>query len=408
MNFYRDFCRERLKDAEEALSEASLLFEVEDDEDINAQQALLQMGTLTAHANLTTSILGIMAAGKVYKIGQTYQAIDAVEIEDYQLDAEGVADAAAVMSDGAYANYNPAPIGIGHGFSNPAYPRVISRVPVRNIHRLGPAGLFNGCLFRNCKQVLFSARTKGFPSSTFLYNPSEDLLFCDPKEVKLPSTFEYCSVEDMRMFTHLGSTFASFTLAGQTEKGWLCQMLLGQINEARELVCVNAIPSPAKSHVEKNWVFFSCGGKLFCVYYPVPHIVYEVKLDNGVPSLGDKWEASNWKSADLMENARGGASPVRVGDEFYHFYHTQHRHGHGVAYQVGLYTFEACPPWDIKRTIKGPLLSMVPSKRELDCIFPVGAALEGEKWHLSCGIQDHETMAITLDYQDLERMLTKV
>jgi hypothetical protein len=407
-NFYRDFCRERLKDVEEALLEASLLFDVNDDEDIDAQQALLHLGTLTAHASLAVSTLGVMAAGKVYKIGQTYQTIDAVEREDYQIDSEGLAYAMTRGDDDAHAQFNPAPIGIGHGFSNPICPRVICRVPVKNIHRLGPPGLFNGCLFKNCKQVLFSARTKGFPSTTYLFNPVDDLLYSDPKELRLPSTFEYCSVEDMRMLTHRGSTLASFTLAGQTEKGWLCQILLGEINEARELAWVKAIPSPVQSLVEKNWVFFSHGGTLYCVYYPAPHIVYQVKLDNGVPSLGEKWEAENWKNADLMENARGGAPPVRVGDEFYHFYHTQHRHGRGVAYQVGLYTFATEPPWNLKRSIKGPLLSMVPSKRDLDCIFPVGAALEGERWHLSCGIQDHETMAITLDFNDLERLLTKV
>lgn len=408
MNFYRDFCRERLKDIEEKLVEAGELFEVDDDDAIDAQQALVELSQVKASASLAMDLLGTMAGGKIYKIGQTYQTIDAVEREDYQLDAEGVADAAAVMGDGAYANFNPAPMGIGHGYSNPVCPRVICRVPIKNIHRLGPPGLFNGCLFRNCKQTLFSARTKGFPSTTFLYNPADDFLFSDPKPLAVPATFEYCSIEDVRMFSHRGSTLASFTLAGQTANGWICQMLLGEINEKRELAWVQAIPSPTKALVEKNWVFFSVEGKLFMVYYPAPHVVYEVKLHERKASLGERWEAENWKAADLMENARGGAPPVRVGDEFYHFYHTQHRHGRGVAYQVGLYTFATEPPWNIRRAIKGPLLSMVPSKRELDCIFPVGAALEGEKWTLSCGIQDHETMAITLDFIDLERILTKV
>jgi predicted GH43/DUF377 family glycosyl hydrolase len=131
-------------------------------------------------------------------------------------------------------------------------------------------------------------------------------------------------------------------------------------------------------------------------------------MANGVPSLGEKWEAENWKTADLMENARGGAPPVRIGDEFFHFYHTQHRHGRGVAYQLGLYTFETKPPWNLKRAIKGPLLSMVPSKRDVDVIFPVGAYFEGKKWILSCGIQDHETVAISLDFQDVERLLTTI
>jgi predicted GH43/DUF377 family glycosyl hydrolase len=210
------------------------------------------------------------------------------------------------------------------------------------------------------------------------------------------------------MFDHLGSTFASFTLAGQTEKGWIAQMVMGEIDENLQLTRPSALLSPTQSIVEKNWVFFSHEGKLFCVYYPSPHVVYEVEMSSGQPSLGERWEADNWKSADLMENARGGAPPVRVGDEFYHFYHTQHRHGRGVSYQVGLYTFEAKAPWNVKRVIKGPLLSMVPSKRELNVIFPVGAVFDGATWTLSCGIQDHETMAITLNFNDVDSLLTTV
>ena len=408
MQFYRDFCQDRLKDIEEALIEVSQLFEVEDDDDINVQQALTELGKLTANASLAISTLTTMAAGKVCKMGATYQVIDACEREDYYLEADGIAEIVTPNDDAAYTNFNPAPIGQGQGFSHPAYPRVISKVPVRNIHRLGPVGLFNGCLFQNCTQTLFSCRTKGFPSTTFLYNPIEDMLFADPKELKLPGVFEYCSIEDVRMFSHRGSTLASFTLAGQTDNGWICSILLGEINDRRELEWVEAIPSPENAFVEKNWVFFSFEGKIFCVYYPSPHVVYEVKLDNRKPSLGQKWEAENWSDAGLMENARGGAPPVRVGDEFWHFYHTQHRHGKGVAYQVGLYTFEAKPPWNLKRIIKGPLLSMVPSKRDLDCIFPVGADLKSGKWTLSCGIQDHETVAISLDFPALEKMLVTV
>jgi len=408
MNFYRNFCQERLTDIEEALIEAGELLEVEDDEQIDAQQALIKLAKLSSHANLAISTLGTMAAGKVYKIGATYQTLDAAERDDYLQDAEGVADAAGLTSEAAPPDFNPAPIGMGTGYTYPTFPRVICRVPIKNIHRLGPPGLFNGCLYRNCKQTLFSCRTKGIPSQTFLYDPTQDFLYGDPKELKLPPHFEGDSFEDVRMFNHRGSTLVSGGVARRTGSGWLCRMVLGEINEARELVWVEAMPSPVKALVEKNWMFFSHGGNLFCVYYPAPHIVYEVKLENRKPSLGQRWEADNWKSADLMENARGGAPPVRIGDEFYHFYHSQHIHGRTVTYQVGLYTFEVMPPWNIKRVIKGPLLNVVPSKREQDIIFVVGAYLEGEKWHLSCGVQDHETVAVTLDSVDVERLLTKV
>ena len=408
MNFYRDFCRERLKDMEGALTGVADSLEVEDDDEIDAQQALCYLGLMTANASLAVAMLGTMAAAKVYKIGQTYQQIDAAEREDYQLDAEGVADAADVVGDGVYGNFNPTPIGVGNAFTHPAYPRVLSRVPVKNIHRLGPPGLFNGCLFKNGNETLFSSRMKGIPPTTFLYKPKQDIIFADPKALMLPPSFEGDSIEDVRIFSHRGATLLSGGVARLTGSGWLCRIALGMLNEAREFSWVHAIESPIQAMVEKNWVFFSQDGRLYFVYYPSPHVVYEVKLSDGKVSLGDRWEAENWAAADLMDNARGGAPPVRVGDEFYHFYHSQHRHGRGTAYQVGLYTFETKPPWNLRRVLKGPLISLVPSKREMDCIFPVGAFLEGEKWHLSCGIQDHETMAISLDFCEVERYLTKV
>ena len=75
---------------EEAMIEAAAAFDVQDDEEIEAQQALFHLGVLTANASLAVSMLGTMAAAKVYKIGQTYQTIDAVEREDYQRDGDGL------------------------------------------------------------------------------------------------------------------------------------------------------------------------------------------------------------------------------------------------------------------------------------------------------------------------------
>lgn len=408
MNFYRDFCQNRLADVEEQLSAASELFQVDDDEKIDAEGALTALARLTANAELAKSMLTTMAAAKVYKIGQTYQVIDAVATEDLADEAEVIAEIGNAGLNGAYAGANPAPIGVGHGYSHPAYPRIISRIPIKHIHRLGPLGMFNGCLFEHEGKSLFSCRTQGFPSRTSLYRPDLDFVFGEPKELSLPESFPYCSIEDVRIFRHNETTMASFTLAGQTEKGWICQMVIGEISEARELVRPRVIVSPTGAHVEKNWVFFSNEGRLFCVYYPAPHVVYEVELKDETAELGNHWEAENWQAAYFMENARGGASPVRIGGEFYHFYHTQHRHGCGTAYQIGLYTFKAKPPWNISRIVKGPLMSLVPSKRPLDVIFVTGSQLRNGRWTLSCGLQDQETVAIAVDFDDVEMLLVKV
>ena len=408
MNFYRDFCQERLKEIEEQLLESADALDAPDDEGINTQGTMAALANIIGQASLAQSMLCTMAAGTVYKIGTTYMQQDAVDAEDLAQEANAVAEIGRVAMEDSYADHNPAPIGIGHGYTHPAYPRVLSRIPIRHMYRLGPQGLFNGCLFQNNGKSLFSCRTQGFPSRTSLYRPSDDILFCDPKEVTLPDSFKSCSVEDMRIFRFNEKTLASFTLAGQTEKGWQGQTVLAEINDEREFAWVHPVASPKGLHLEKNWSFFSWAMRLFCVYYPAPHEVYEIAFQEGKPITTTRWEAENWLTAGFMENARGGAPPVRVGDEFYHFYHTQHRHGHGTAYQTGLYTFEARPPWNVKRIIRGPLLGLTPSKRPCDVLFAMGAFIEKDRWQLSCGLMDQETVAVSLGFDDVERLLEKV
>lgn len=408
MNFYSSFCGERLKEIEEQLIDAGEALDVSDDEEIDAPAAMAALANITSQAALAQSMLSTMAAATVYKIGQTYLQQDAVAIEDAQVESEAIAEIGRVAVAEAYTDCSPAPIGIGHGYTHPAYPRVLSRIPIKHIYPLGPKGLFNGCLFQNNGESLFACRTQGYPSRTALYRPAEDLLFADPVELSLPEKFLHYSIEDMRIFQHAGATMASFTSATQTEKGWLAVIALASIGNDRRFSWVHHMDSPKGERVEKNWVFFSHDDRLFMVYYPSPHVVYEVEFQDGKPVPTTCWEAENWKAAGFMENARGGAPPVLVGDEFYHFYHSQHRHGYGTAYQTGLYTFEAKPPWNLKRIVKGPLLGLVPSKRPCDVIFVTGAGLAGDRWNLSCGLMDQETVGISLGFDDVERLLEPV
>lgn len=408
MNSYLHSIRERLKEIEEDLVAAGEAMCSEDDEDFNGPAAEVAIANLVGHANRALSMLSTLAASKVYKIGATYLQQDAVMDEDISRESEAIAEIGRVAAGDHYAAHAPNPIGFGQGYSHPACPRILSCVPIRHIYRLGPQGMFNGCLHQSNEGPLLSCRTQGFPSRTSLYRPDVDLLFADPKEVLLPPSFKFCSVEDMRIFGHNGCTLASFTVAGQTDKGWQGQLVLAEIAEDLSLKWIHQIPSPKGLILEKNWSFFSCDDKLFTVYYPAPHEVYEIEFVDSKPQTTSCWEATNWKTAGFMENARGGAPPVRVGDEFYHFYHTQHRAGRGTAYQTSLYTFEACPPWNIKRIIKGPLLNLVPSKRPCDVIFVMGANRNGDRWTLSCGLMDQETVGISLDFSDVERCLETV
>src|SRR5256885_12693044 len=53
----------------------------------------------------------------------------------------------------------------------------------------------------------------------------------------------------------------------------------------------------------------------------------------------------------LFRSMRGGAAPVRVGDEWWCFFHDRVESGGHRIYRAGLYTFAAAPPFRVLRLI---------------------------------------------------------
>lgn len=146
---------------------------------------------------------------------------------------------------------------------------------------------------------------------------------------------------------------------------------------------------------EKNHVWFSWGGELFAVYDVVPHTVLHVVHDRA-----ELFQRVPWSPAWSGGLLRGGASPVLVGDEYWCFFHGCVEPGgwtpYGPAarrtYSIGVYTFEARPPFRPKRYTPAPVMWADPSTHPAgfwcEAIFPAGAVLDGDRWLVSAGVMD--------------------
>lgn len=405
MNFYQSFLQNLMKNTEDALLESAAEINAEKESHIDLARAALSLATLTANAELARTVLVQMAATRVARVGETLMQIDAADI-DFLQDTSGDGDSSADPAlDALRATLQPGPRGTGVGNYHPHCPRIVAAVPIRLAHRLGPKGHFNGCLAMYNDDFLFCARSPGWPSRTYIHKPTEDVFFRSGIEVPLKEPFSVFGVEDMRLFTHGADLMASFTGCERHPNGFRAQMCLAKLNPDLSVAWAAQTPSPEDALVEKNWQYFSYGDKLHCLYTTQPHHVYEVAINNGAPKLITRHHAENWSNCELMEHARGGAPPVRIGDEFYHFYHTQHKVEGRVIYSVGLYTFAACPPFNIMRLVRGPLVNLVPSRRSLDVIYPAGAVTHRGEWLVSCGLDDRETIVLGLGMEDVEKLL---
>ena len=181
-------------------------------------------------------------------------------------------------------------------------------------------------------------------------------------------------------------------------------------------------PHYAKRSVwEKNWVFFSLpvegswgGYRLFAVYSIKPHIVLEFN-----PLTGDILEEFRtetphpWTGGHL----RGGCSPVRVGDEFYHFFHGRIGEHYDTIYNTGVYAFEATPPFRVTRMTRNPIQWANPLTRAgntASVVFPCGAVYvpgitadgHDSKWLVSEGVNDRNVDVVTWDYDKIEDLMT--
>jgi hypothetical protein len=142
-------------------------------------------------------------------------------------------------------------------------------------------------------------------------------------EIVFPAKFDDCSREDARLFEHNGKTHISFTLA----KTVSADGKLSRLKDARCVVGYGELTRGVNQWqvkrpifvqhgqnnwqgTEKNWVFWSQDGKLYCLYASAPEqVVLEVKGSQVIAE--HKSPAVTWAFGKM----RGDTAPLPYDDE---------------------------------------------------------------------------------------------
>lgn len=196
--------------------------------------------------------------------------------------------------------------------------------------------------------------------------------------------------EDPRFFVFRDRLHVAYTgyADGRTS------VLYARLTDDLRVERVFPLSYPKRQAWEKNWAFFEADGSLWCVYESLPdHRILRV-TDGYAEDAFDTPNPFPWSGG----YHRGGASPVRVGGDFYHFHHGAWDLGPAWPtrrYNLGLTVFDAAPPFRVRWQTPDPLLVADPATRPgdqyCDVVFPGGAIRDGDGWVVSVGVHDRWT-----------------
>lgn len=212
--------------------------------------------------------------------------------------------------------------------------------------------------------------------------------------------------EDPRLFMHAGRLHIAYIgVVGQRAKIHT-NMLYARLTEDCRVEEVFAPRLKGRRSWEKNWSFTSHGGELFAIYTVSPHRVLRI-TGNAAEHAYESPCPIPWKGGEM----RGGAAPVLVGNEWWHFFHDRLENGVRT-YRTGLYTFENALPFKIRRYIPEPIMvadgTTKPADQYAAVVFTCGAVRQGGDWILSSGIHDRYSELTRFSHAELESKLVSV
>lgn len=151
--------------------------------------------------------------------------------------------------------------------------------------------------------------------------------------------------------------------------------------------------------IEKNWTFFVYKDRLMCVYKLYPHTVLEFDWTGKLLTEYITHNNFKWNYGP----PRGGANPIYKDGFYYSFFHSHTYWGNGKRrYFMGMYKFNANPPFDVVEVKSDPILfgnekdERIYNEHNPLVVFPCGAILEDDKFVVSFGLNDEKTAIITL------------
>jgi predicted GH43/DUF377 family glycosyl hydrolase len=231
--------------------------------------------------------------------------------------------------------------------------------------------------------------------------------------------------EDPRFFTFRDKLHVSFSGVESVDGKIFTNCLYARLDESFQVEEVFYPVIQGRKSWEKNHVFFEHEGQLHAVYTTSPHRI--LKIDGEKTAWAYQTQAPlPWR---VDGEIRGGVSPVRVGDEWWHFFHSRIECDLGVEqmakyystpkpdgssrqYCMGLLTFEAEPPFRILRITPEPIMwadwETKPRDQYCAAVFPCGAVRAGDEWLISMGIHDRWAEIHRFSHAGLESKLVDV
>lgn len=224
-------------------------------------------------------------------------------------------------------------------------------------------------------------------------------------------------VADCRLFFFRNSRYVVFN-TGHSEipNRQFIQEVDGEFNRlSKPIPCLK---TDGRRNVEKNWGFFEFQGELYCVYSVSPFVVLKAHLSNGRCELSEcarhEWDASGYQ--EQFGELRGGASPFFHDGLFYYVVQSHIENFIGKIYSATILAFDPNRKFQPVAISTQPVFKLsqceyfdIPRKmlnRSLEaCLYPTGAAIIGEDFWISYGINDYKGCLKSYLLEDVIRCL---
>lgn len=228
--------------------------------------------------------------------------------------------------------------------------------------------------------------------------------------VRIPTSLPNEQFEDPRSIYHEGRTylsFCNFSWKGRTWTGahqglavvddkWQALKRYG-INYGQ-----NGDGVARNTGNEKNWLWFFHEGKPHLIYLSDPHTIARFSPEFVFEGEHITANKSKWDFGLI----RGGTPPVQVDGEYWSFFHSSLPWtSHKRRYFMAAYSFEARPPFQMRRISRRPIL--IGSWRDPWAmskplvVFPCGSRLKDGKWFITLGVNDMASAWIEIPHEDV-------
>jgi predicted GH43/DUF377 family glycosyl hydrolase len=216
--------------------------------------------------------------------------------------------------------------------------------------------------------------------------PDLQPIFESNRVLDLPTIYGGYIAEDPRLVQLRGRLYCNYTDRGS--------MALALISDMLTVAAGNYISYDRQSSVEKNWGIFEHENELFAVHTINPHRVLQLNIDFVKGHSAHLRFECPYSCKWVWGIPRGGSPPVRVGDEYFCFFHSHIESWQRRLYLMGAYAFAARPPFKVTRFSRFPIL--LPPYLSFEqrgvnghlVVFPCGAIYSKERWLVSYGEND--------------------